>query len=126
MIHKTMIPILDFNHSYKDNTYWLYKYLDAVYSLISWKDIVPNEEITDSHGQYYNSCLHTKYRFIIPSNINYEYINFNIYDYLINTLNKKFEYYFDIKNKCERYNLKVVIKEHIDIMNKTIRKIKEY
>ena len=45
---------------------------------------------------------------------------------IINNLEKKLEYYLNIKNKCKRDNLKVIIDEHIDIINKTIKKIKEY
>ena len=45
---------------------------------------------------------------------------------IINNLEKKLEYYLAIKNKCERNNLKVIIDEHIDIINKAIRKVKEY
>jgi hypothetical protein len=156
-----MVPYLDLiNHSDKNNSFWYYEDLDVGYTLIAGKDIDPNEEITDSYGQYHNSYLYTKYGFVISGNIYHEYVDINLCgeDYtlheeylnstidnifyklnkkgklgkneikkcVINNLEKKLEYYLNIKNKCERNNLKVIIDEHIDIINKTIRKVKEY
>ena len=75
------------------------------------------------HEEYLNSTIdNIFYKFNKKEELGIEEIK----HYVVNDLNKKLEYYLDIKNKCERYNLKVIIDEHIDIIKKTIRKVKEY
>ena len=46
--------------------------------------------------------------------------------YVIECLNEKIKYYLDVRNKCNRFNLKVIIDEHIDLINKAIDKVKKH
>lgn len=144
------------NHSDKNNSYWFYDDLVFGYTLIAGRDIKQNEEISDLYGKYHNSYLYTTYGFVIPGNIYHEYINVyingenyilhenymnaslkNIFDklkikktnvrqYVIGCLKEKMKYYLNIRNQCNRYNLKVIIDEHVDIINNIINKVKNY
>ena len=150
--HSTMVPFLDLiNHSDKNNSSWFYEDIYNGYTLIAGKDIEENTEITDLYGQYHNSYLYNNYGFVIKDNKYHEYVEVNIcgevytfhedylnstvnniYDkiikkkkcginYVIKDLKKRKEYYINLKT--DRYNLKVIIEEHIDIINKAINKI---
>ena len=144
------------NHSDKNNSYWFYEDLDGGHTLIAGRDIEPNEEIVDLYGKYHNSYLYTTYGFVIPGNIYHEYVNVyingenytfhddymnstvkNIFDklksknvkaknYVIGCLKERIEYLLNIKYKCNRYNLKVIINEHLEIINKAINKVRNY
>ena len=144
------------NHSDKNNSYWFYDDSVFGYTLIAGRDIKQNEEISDLYGKYHNSYLYTTYGFVIPGNIYHEYINVyingenyilhenymyaslkNIFDklktkktetrqYVIGCLKEKMKYYLNIRNQCNRYNLKVIIDEHLDIINNIINKVKNY
>ena len=46
--------------------------------------------------------------------------------YVIECLNEKIKYYLDVRNKCNRFNLKIIIDEHIDLINKAIDKVKKH
>ena len=144
------------NHSDNNNTYWYYEDLNMGYTLIAGRDIEQNEEIVDLYGKYHNSYLYITYGFVIPGNKYHEYVNINIkgesyrlhedymnsiikniFDklkiknkkekqYVIECLNEKIKYYLDVRNKCNRFNLKVIIDEHIDLINKSIDKVKKH
>ena len=75
------------------------------------------------HEEYLNSIIDTIFYKLNKIN---ELDKNEIKKYVVKNLEKKLEYYLDVKVKCQRYNLKVIIDEHIDIINKTIKKIKEY
>jgi hypothetical protein len=75
------------------------------------------------HEEYLNSIIDTIFYKLNKIN---ELEKNKIKEYVVKNLEKKLDYYFDIKYKCDRYNLKVIIDEHIDIINKTIKKVKEY
>ena len=40
---------------------------------------------------------------------------------ILNSLNKKLEYYLNIKKKCDRFNLLITIDEHKEFINKIIK-----
>ena len=79
-----------------------------------------NKEKYTFHEDNFNSAINNIFSTLIKKE-NYDKIKAK--KYVINCLNKKLEYYLNIKKKCNRFNLKVIIDEHISIINKVITMI---
>jgi hypothetical protein len=105
-------------------------YLYTTYGFVIPGNIYHEYVNVDIKGENY--ILHEEY---LNSNINSMFeklLNKDKYNLkeaklcIISYLNKKLEYYIDTKKKCNRYNIKIIIDEHIHIINRTIKKVEEY
>ena len=79
-----------------------------------------NKEKYTFHEDNFNSTINNILSTLIKKE-NYDKIKAK--KYVIKCLNEKLEYYLNIKKKCNRFNLKVIIDEHISIINKVITMI---